>query len=508
MKHEAKFSVVSPKGSFTAIQIETFEQAAVRYGINVQFPLRNDSAGNLIISSGLNLRDAQLLRRQVAGYGFPVDVVSDESQIEPLNTNERDITSNTTMALQAPSFDNIADWDNIQNLPLLNSELDASSSLKDSKDPTEHPTTEHVMSLSDDELLEVCRNSDENTSDDELRQRIAACLPTNEMSLSEDMKANLFSDIDSNLDTSGGHSVGIYRYKGSANSPRDVFRRSSSSGASVTKSLSKASSLGTRTVNTASSRFTETVQKNNSYHGRLNVSDVKETAIRSAVPLNESELLTDKSKPEIPVSSKKSENVLKKPEVSVPADASSKETPRHNIPVVTDLNHLPQGLSGSESLAVFIRPPNQSSDPDEDNLDDIFDSLPAPKQDKAQALPVPKSGSTDKNKSVSSDKKDSTDSEEKRIDNIIENIKPSSAENTAASSSPETENPPEDTGSPNTDSEISAKSEEEETSPAEPESLPEASEDGKLKNRKKIIIAIVFVVIVLAAAIFVVSQSA
>ena len=80
--HEAKFSVILPAGDMTQAQIETFEETATRNGLAVTLPLRSDAEGNLVVSSGLSLRNAQLLRRQVAGYGFTADVVSDASEKE------------------------------------------------------------------------------------------------------------------------------------------------------------------------------------------------------------------------------------------------------------------------------------------------------------------------------------------------------------------------------------------------------------------------------------------
>lgn len=77
MKQEAKFSVILPAGNYSAAQIETFEQTAQKYGLPVALPLRSDKAGNLVVATGMTLREAQMLRRQVAGCGFPADVISD-----------------------------------------------------------------------------------------------------------------------------------------------------------------------------------------------------------------------------------------------------------------------------------------------------------------------------------------------------------------------------------------------------------------------------------------------
>ncbi|MBQ9395749.1 MAG: hypothetical protein IJU23_09585 [Proteobacteria bacterium] len=470
MKHEAKFSVVSPKGSYTPIQVETFEQAAARYGINVQFPLKSDATGNLILSSGLNLRDAQMLRKQVAGYGFPVDVVSDESQIDPITTNERDITSSTTMALRAPSFDDIESWEDVANPPLLN--IDSFTDESANKDvvpdnPTEHPTTEHVMSLSDDELLEVCRNSDENTSDDELRKKIAACLPTNEMKLSDDMRANLFSDIDSDVGNSLGHSV--YRYKGTANNNRDTFRRNSNIQRPAS-SLGRSSSLGTRSVNSTLPKFGGLTQSRD----RLGNSGL--TSVRSSSPR-----YPEPPKPAAPIQEPAKEPVQAPviPEIPAQNAAPVAEPPRRSVPVISDLQNLPEGLAGSESLAILIRPPHQDSDPDDNDLDDIFDTLPAPKDEKPRA---PKSTQSDEVKR----------NEDKRIDNIIENLKPTAA----AESKPETA-----PASSNAVAEAPKPTDEKPVARVITETQSEEIDEAKKQLQKKIIIAVVFVVIVLAVAL-------
>ncbi len=93
MKHEAKFSVILPAGGCSETQLETFEKNAPRYGLTVTQPLVRDDAGNVIVSSGLSLRDAQMLRRRVACCGFPADVVSDSAEA----TTGNDITEITTL---------------------------------------------------------------------------------------------------------------------------------------------------------------------------------------------------------------------------------------------------------------------------------------------------------------------------------------------------------------------------------------------------------------------------
>ena len=90
MKHEAKFSVILPADNFTSAQIETFEQTAIRYKLPVTLPVHADSKGNLVISSDLSLREAQMLRRQVAGLGFPADVISSVNELSDSNNTNPD----------------------------------------------------------------------------------------------------------------------------------------------------------------------------------------------------------------------------------------------------------------------------------------------------------------------------------------------------------------------------------------------------------------------------------
>lgn len=116
MKHEAKFSVILPAGSFTPSQTEAFEQAVQHYSIPAKLPLYADSKGNFVVSSGLCLRDAQLLRRQVSGCGFPADVVSDAAEAAAAVTLPK-----------APSLKSIANELSNVNVDTLNVDCDLPS---------------------------------------------------------------------------------------------------------------------------------------------------------------------------------------------------------------------------------------------------------------------------------------------------------------------------------------------------------------------------------------------
>ncbi len=125
MKHEAKFSVIVPAEQFTSEQIETFEAVTQKYGLPVVLPLRNDGRGNFIAAQGLNLRDAQGLRRKISGLGYPADVVSDASEdtrvssltpdtlvVDAINPDDfdlqpsvGDITADAWSSLEMPALD-------------------------------------------------------------------------------------------------------------------------------------------------------------------------------------------------------------------------------------------------------------------------------------------------------------------------------------------------------------------------------------------------------------------
>lgn len=117
MKQETKFSVIMPGSHFTSAQIADFEAIAQKYGIPVMLPLRSDGNGNLIAASSMTLRDAQGLRRQIAGCGYPADVVSDMSEsqqkaqmapsVEADVTIDVDAILNTDGDASAPSFSSI-----------------------------------------------------------------------------------------------------------------------------------------------------------------------------------------------------------------------------------------------------------------------------------------------------------------------------------------------------------------------------------------------------------------
>lgn len=90
MKHETKFSVIVPCEQFTSEQAEVFETVAQRYGLSIDLPLRSDGHGNFIAARGLNLRDAQGLRRQISSLGYPADVVNVASEATRVGSSTPD----------------------------------------------------------------------------------------------------------------------------------------------------------------------------------------------------------------------------------------------------------------------------------------------------------------------------------------------------------------------------------------------------------------------------------
>ena len=103
MANEAKFSVIFSASGITNAQIETFEETAQRNNLPVSLPLRSDAKGNLIISSGMTLRNAQILRRQIVGYGFSADVVSDS--VNTPKPNQNSDGSPTTLVVELNSIE-------------------------------------------------------------------------------------------------------------------------------------------------------------------------------------------------------------------------------------------------------------------------------------------------------------------------------------------------------------------------------------------------------------------
>ena len=169
MKHEAKFSVILPAGNYASAQIETFEQLAIRYNLPVNLPLNVDRAGNLIVASALSLRDAQLLRRQVAGLGFPADCVSDASESQLLAPKDASIDTLVVGALDVPdpTTDSIGDltsdaWSSLEMPSSLDLGLSDAADVSgvgrwnesnwlepdDSAIPQETPTKESTLGMS------------------------------------------------------------------------------------------------------------------------------------------------------------------------------------------------------------------------------------------------------------------------------------------------------------------------------------------------------------------------
>ncbi|MBO4351331.1 MAG: hypothetical protein J6A01_10345 [Proteobacteria bacterium] len=180
MKHEAKFSVILPAGNYASAQIETFEQLAIRYNLPVKLPLNADRAGNLIVASALSLRDAQLLRRQVAGLGFPADCVSDASESQLLGPKDGSIDTLVVGALGVPdpSTDSIGDltsdaWSSLEMPSSLDLGLSDAADVSgvgrwnesnwlepdDSAIPEETPTKESTLGMSAMDLFAAAQSA-------------------------------------------------------------------------------------------------------------------------------------------------------------------------------------------------------------------------------------------------------------------------------------------------------------------------------------------------------------
>ena len=102
MKYDARFSVVLPASSLASNRLDSFEKMCQRYKLAVELPIILNRQGDMyVVSSGLSLRDAQMLRRQIAGLGFPADVTADEE-----NTEDHITTSSlNTLVVGSDAFD-------------------------------------------------------------------------------------------------------------------------------------------------------------------------------------------------------------------------------------------------------------------------------------------------------------------------------------------------------------------------------------------------------------------
>lgn len=169
MKHEAKFSVIVPCEQFSSEQMEMFEAVAQRYGLPIVLPLRSDGHGNFVAARGLNLRDAQGLRRQISSLGYPADVVNDASEATRVSSSNPDtlvvdaidvdfdtqdpvseITADAWSSLEMPSLD-LGLFDGSET------DLDASNS-NNSKD-------ENTLSLSAMDLFKAAEANKEKEKD-------------------------------------------------------------------------------------------------------------------------------------------------------------------------------------------------------------------------------------------------------------------------------------------------------------------------------------------------------
>lgn len=179
MKHEAKFSVIIPANDFTATQIDAFEETTQRYGIPVNLPLRSDGHGNLIAASKLTLRDAQHLRRQIAGCGFPADVVSDSAEATRVSDVEMQSLDTLVVDLADADYvpeDSLSDmasdaWASI-DMPSLDLGLGDDDNLSNAQS-----NGNKTLSLSAHDILKVVQDtgqSEDNSANDIKTQMLSA----------------------------------------------------------------------------------------------------------------------------------------------------------------------------------------------------------------------------------------------------------------------------------------------------------------------------------------------
>ena len=215
MKQEAKFSVILPAGNYSAAQIETFEQTAQKYGLPVALPLRSDKAGNLVVATGMTLREAQMLRRQVAGCGFPADVISDvaESMRKAMKSDEPVSLDTVVVDLDdVPSINSmnaVADitsdaWSSLEMPSSLDLGLSDGANLDDGADwkgeawlaPETSPKT---MSMSALDILMGAEHEHATEKTAEKQPKSDADLHTRPFDVA-DIKDNLLKETDSEFD--------------------------------------------------------------------------------------------------------------------------------------------------------------------------------------------------------------------------------------------------------------------------------------------------------------------
>ena len=157
MAHEAKFSVILPAASFSKSRIEEFEEKALHYQLPIILPLQTDANDNLVVASGMSLRDAQALRRKVSECGYTADVISDATQ--PAQDDFQDDEINTLVLgehMISPE-DSVGDmasdaWDNLE-MP------DLDLGLSEGEDGQEAGLSDRTQSVSLFELLEAAQSA-------------------------------------------------------------------------------------------------------------------------------------------------------------------------------------------------------------------------------------------------------------------------------------------------------------------------------------------------------------
>lgn len=173
MKQVAKFSVIVPADHFSAEQIEIFETTAQRYGLPITLPLRADGYGNLIISQGMSLRDAQVLRRHISGLGYPADVVNDTSETPRVSNAVSDTLVVDAIDADFETQDAVSDiaadaWSSLE-MPSLDLGLFDGDESNDSSLPSSDGAKEEkTLSLSAMDLFKVAQAKREGMATQEV----------------------------------------------------------------------------------------------------------------------------------------------------------------------------------------------------------------------------------------------------------------------------------------------------------------------------------------------------
>ncbi len=235
MASEAKFSVILPAASFSKSRIEEFEKEALHYNLPVTLPLQTDSGDNIIVASGLSLRDAQVLRRKVAECGYTADVVSDAAQraselFKDGESNTQVLGEQLMQAAESVGDISSEAWDNLE-MPNLDLGLSDGAEVEDWHAVS---ASERTQSVSLFELLQAAQSAQAVSEDNFVPDNGSFAPKMNISELNKAVSEQIAKENASHVESSSGTLNSVNRSETPTPKPMDAVNANAVSADSVT----------------------------------------------------------------------------------------------------------------------------------------------------------------------------------------------------------------------------------------------------------------------------------